>query len=79
MGERKHIASGGMSFDVDEMTAVDKNEQYNEYTLDDGAIIRVSNPATVIYKVVGSSDLEGNPSYVVKLGTAVTVVRGPNK
>jgi hypothetical protein len=79
VGEQKHIDSGGMSFDVEEMAAVDKKEQYNEYMLEDGAIIRVSNPATIIYKVVGSSDMEGNPSYVVKLGTAVTVVRGPKK
>jgi hypothetical protein len=79
VGERKNISSGGMSFDVEEMTAVDRKEQYNEYMLDDGAVIRVSNPATVIYKVVGSSDMEGNPSYLVKLGTAVTVVHGPKK
>jgi hypothetical protein len=79
VGERKHIDSGGMSFDVEEMRVLQKNEEYNEYTLDDGATIRVTSPATVIYKVIGSSDVEGNPSYIVKLGTAVTVVHGPKK
>lgn len=77
MGERKTIETTSAKFDVEEMAILDRKEYLNEYTLEDGALVRISNPAAVIYKVIGSSDQEGHPTYLVKLGTAVTVVRGP--
>lgn len=48
-----------------------------EYLLEDESIIRVSNVAAVVYRVDDSFDPEGNPLYLVKLGTSVTTVKAP--
>jgi hypothetical protein len=79
VAERKIISTGKTSFEVEVVAVTERKEFLNEYALDDGAVIRVSNPAAVVYKVVGSSDQEGHPTYLVKLGTAVTVVDGPKR
>ncbi len=79
MAERKKITIGGISYDVTELNALQREEHVNEYELEDGAIIRVANPSLVIYRVEGPVDPEGNPGYFVKNGTSVIVVRGPQK
>ena len=70
----------GVPVEVTEVQVVKHHvEEQNEYELEDGAIIRVPNPATVVYRVEGPVDAEGNPGYLVKVGTSVTIVRGPRK
>lgn len=45
-----------------------------EYELEDGSLIRVGNVAAVVYRVDGQFDNEGNPLYLVKIGTSVTTI-----
>jgi len=52
-------------------------EAPNEYELEDGALIRISSPTMVVYRVEGSADAEGNPTYLVKTGISTVVVRSP--
>ena len=80
MGETKRINLGGIEYTVTEVTVTDREKEPPlTYELEDGAVIRVANPVTVVYRLDGTSDAEGNPGYVVKTGTSVTVVKGPRK
>jgi len=79
MSETKKYAIAGVEFDVVEMKVVRKDEPFNEYELEDGSLIRVSNPVAVVYRVDAQKDAEGNPGYFVKNGTVVVVVNGPTK
>jgi hypothetical protein len=45
-----------------------------EYHLEDGSLIRVSNTVAVVYRTDDLWDAEGNPCYIVKIGTSVTTV-----
>lgn len=76
MSETKKISLGGAEVTVTEVEiAARRREEVNEYELKDGSVIRVANQALVVYRVEGSRDLEGNPVYLVKVGTSVSVVR----
>ncbi len=80
MGETKTLKFGGASIDVTEVDVTHKRQEpFSEYELEDGAIIRVANPTLVVYRVDSQRDAEGNPGYMVKIGTSVVVVRGPQK
>jgi hypothetical protein len=41
-------------------------ENWNEYLLSDGTVIKVKLVATEVFRVDGRYDREGNPLYVVK-------------
>jgi hypothetical protein len=79
-GKKRQVTLGGVTVEVTQIEIVDRrHEQPNEYELADGSIIRVTNPTTVVYRIEGPKDLEGNPAYYVKNGTSVTVVQGPRQ
>jgi hypothetical protein len=73
------IMLGGKEYPVVEVDVVQRSgETIAEYTLSDDSVIRVSNVATVVYRMAdGQTDGEGNPVYLVKLGTSVTTVESP--
>lgn len=76
--ERKTITLGGNALDVVQLDVTKRGaELVAEYELEDGAVIRVANPVALAYRLDHIRDAEGNPGYVVKLGTSVTVIRGP--
>ncbi len=81
MAEKRTLRlTGGTTLAVQQVEIKKRlKEEVNEYELEDGTIVRVANPVTVIYRIEGALDPEGNPGYLVKVGTAVTVVRGPEK
>jgi hypothetical protein len=80
MGERKKLLLAGSELDVTEVNVIRKiREEFNEYELEDGSIIRVANPSIVVYRMEGTRDLEGHPTYIVKNGVSVIVVRGPKE
>jgi hypothetical protein len=55
-------------------------EQPNEYELEDGAVIRVTNPTVVVYRLIGGAkDWKGSPGYYVENGTSVIVVQPPQE
>ncbi len=76
---KKYSFPGGVTVDVTEIEIVNRlREAINEYELEDGTVIRVANPTLVVYRIEGPRDYEGNPSYFVKNGTTVIVVKGPH-
>ena len=80
MAERKTLTLPGRTLEVTELEIkARRREEPSEYELEDGTIIRVSSPTLVVYRVEGASDLEGNPTFLVKTGISTVVVRGPQK
>ncbi|HKV55741.1 MAG TPA: hypothetical protein VJN94_13995 [Candidatus Binataceae bacterium] len=80
VAETKTLNIGGLTVTVMEVKIARKViESVNEYELDDGSTIRVSNPALVVYRLEDIKDGDGNHGYIVKNGTAVVVVSGPNQ
>lgn len=78
MAEKKKIPLGGNQVEAWQLDVVKRGkEDLVEYELEDGAVIRVANPVVLAYRLETFKDAEGNPGYIVKLGTSVTVVRGP--
>lgn len=51
-------------------------ENWNQYLLSDGTVIKLKLVATEVVKIEGEYDPEGNPSYVIK-STNVTSVIAP--
>jgi hypothetical protein len=52
-------------------------ENWNEYLLDDGTVLRLKPVATEVFRVLDHYDPEGNPLYLIKT-TNVTVVNAPD-
>ena len=78
MAEKKKLPIGGDNIDVIQLEVAKRGkEDFIEYELEDGAVIRVLNPVVLAYRLDHLRDPEGNPSYIVKLGTSVTVISGP--
>lgn len=78
MAEQKKILTlGDRKVSVTQLEIVERplNEgALAEYRLEDGSVIRVSNIAAVVYRTDDLWDGEGNPLYIVKIGTSVTTV-----
>lgn len=51
-------------------------ENFNEYILDDGALLKLKVIVTEVLRIEGAYDQENNPLYVVK-STNVLAVRPP--
>jgi len=64
----------GTNVPVTEVPIVERHEIPAEYHLEDGTIVRFATVATVVYRLDGQYDLEGNPMYIIKNGNVVTVV-----
>ncbi len=50
------------------------NENWNEYILQDGSVVRLKVVTTEIWRVLDEFDQDGNPVYFVKSGNVVTVI-----
>jgi hypothetical protein len=48
-------------------------EQWNEYFLDDGSVVRVKLVATEIARVEGEYDDDGNPVYIVRSANVLAI------
>jgi len=73
---KRKLSLGNREVDVTELDIIKRSgEGLAEYVLEDGSVIRVANVAVVVYRMDGQSDGEGNPLYIVKLGTSVTTVK----
>lgn len=58
-------------------TIVDINssqENWNQYLLSDGTVIKLKVVATEVIKIDGEYDNEGNPAYVIKSTNVVSVI-----
>ncbi len=78
--KKEKLRVGAVTVDVERVEIAKRiHEEPNEYQLEDGSTIRVSNPTVVVYKVEGYKDWKGNPGYYVENGTSVIVIRGPKQ
>jgi hypothetical protein len=76
--KRTKIKLGSREIEVTQVEIVRRVESQFEYDLEDGATIRVTNSAGVIYRM-DDKDEQGNPFYIVKNGLSVVVVKGPTQ
>lgn len=61
--KKRMLTLGGVTVEVVQVEIVNRrNEQPNEYELEDGSVIRVVNPTVVVYRVEGQKDFEGHPT-----------------
>jgi hypothetical protein len=63
----------GQLVDGVEVPIVEAKEQWSEFKLDDGSVIRVKLAVGSIVRVPGRYDVEGNPIYAVKATTVVAI------
>ena len=64
----------GFEVDVSEIPITEATEHFNQYTLEDGSIIKVKGTATKVLRVDNQFLPDGNPVYIVYM-TAVTSVQ----
>jgi hypothetical protein len=77
MAERKtkiQMVPGGPFVDGVEVAVESSSEKWNEYTLEDGTKIRLKPIIIEIIRVTDHYDNEGNPLYVAKAQTVLSVL-----
>lgn len=74
-GMRRKIAvgPGGPAKDAELVEVQRSSEQWNEYLLADGSVVRLKAIVTEVWRVIDEFDAEGNPAYVVRSRNVVTV------
>ena len=63
----------GQDHEATEVSCQNAREHWNEYLLDDGAILKLKPVATEIFRIDDLRDGDGNPVYVLKSTNIVTV------
>jgi len=53
-------------------------EQWNQYLLADGSVLKTKAVVTEVWRIIGEYDADGNPSYVLRSG-GVLVVNAPEE
>jgi hypothetical protein len=64
---------GGPLVDAELIDVQQANEQWSQYLLADGTVIKLKVVVTEVWKVIGTYDNDGNPQYIVRSGNIVTV------
>ena len=67
----------GQEIDATEIDFQTRKEEWNEYQLVDGTIIKMKLVISEIYRIDGNYDAEGNPLYQIKSAN-VPVVKSPD-
>jgi len=67
------IGPGGPSKDAELIEVQQSSEQWNQYLLADGSVVRFKAVVTEVWRIIGEHDAEGNPAYVVRSRNVVTV------
>jgi hypothetical protein len=71
---RKIAAAPGQPPKDAELVEVNNSsENWNQYLLSDGTLIKLKAVVTEVWRVEGEYDPDGNPVYVVRSGNIVTV------
>ena len=68
----------GRQVEADEVDFQTRKEEWNEYQLMDGSIIKLKSVVANVLKVKDEFDVEGNPAYVIK-SQNVTSVSSPDE
>jgi len=69
--ERKRINFNGQTVEVTPLTFRAAGENWNEYLVDDGTVVKVKLVVTEILRVDGQYDLDRNPLYVVRSSNVI--------
>lgn len=74
-GIRRKIAAspGGPEWDAELVEVQQSSENWNQYLLADGAVIRLKAVAIEVWRILGKYDNEGNPMYVIRSRNVVSV------
>jgi len=67
----------GREVDATEVDFQTRKEDWNEYQLMDGTVIKMKLVVSEIFRVEGVYDKEGNPAYQIK-STNLPVVKSPD-
>lgn len=67
------IGPGGPNKDAELIEVQQSSEQWNQYLLADGSVLRFKAIVTEVWRIVDEYDAEGNPAYVVRSRNVVTV------
>lgn len=73
MERRKKMIWQGREVQAIELSFQSGGEHWNEYLVDDGSVIKQKTVATEILRIEGEYDGEGNPLYVIKSASLVSV------
>jgi hypothetical protein len=76
-GNKRKVNFGGQQVEATVMPYQTGAENWNEYLVDDGTVIRVKLVVTEVLRVEGSYDQQGNPLYLIN-STNVTTVSSPD-
>jgi hypothetical protein len=68
----------GRTVEVTELSFRSPGENWNEYLLDDGTVVRMKLVVTEVARVEGEYDADGNPAYLIK-STNVTAISAPDE
>ena len=67
----------GKVVDGVDLTFKTKNEDWNEYEVSDGSVVRLKLVASNIVRIAGEYDNEGNPVYAIKSSNIMAVSSPP--
>jgi hypothetical protein len=56
----------GRQVEATEVDFITRKEDFNEYQLADGKVLRVKTVLTDVARIEGEKDTEGNPTYIIK-------------
>jgi hypothetical protein len=68
----------GRTVDATELSFRSSGENWNEYLVDDGTVIRLKLVVTEIVRIDGEYDADGNPAYIVK-SASVPAISAPDE
>jgi len=67
------VGPGGPLVDAELIDVQQASEQWSQYLLADGTVVKLKVIVTEVWKVVGAFDNDGNPQYVIRSGNIVTI------
>ncbi len=68
----------GRQAEADEVDFQTRREEWNEYQLMDGSILKMKAVVTGIVRVRDEFDMEGNPAYMIR-SQNITIVNSPDE
>ena len=72
------IQPGQPPKEVELVSVQSAQENWNEYLLSDGSVVKTKAILTEVFRIIGEYDAEGNPSYVLRQG-GILVVNAPEE
>lgn len=70
---KRRVQYQGKEVEATPVSATSTSEQWNQYLIDDGSMIRTKLVATEFVRIDGEHDADGNPVYLIKWTTVVSV------